>query len=211
MVNHCRLLNHPMYATIFQDVGERTRLKLLDPSSSIHSTPPQERTISLSTRSNAPQKTKKTLQTSFPTLDWKALAPQTELFDPAQPNPHLVTLINSLCDTFDDITRQCNPVAEDKVDIRVLQQLVEQMYIYAETMSAASPEDLSRKLFGSMVSYKLEECCRAICTAIAKHEQVDVSANLCPAAKKLFRQRLEMVQTLLWTSEIPKVIHHFFR
>jgi hypothetical protein len=214
-VNHDRLLNHPMYATVFEDIAADAQIKLSSPSLRIHSTSPQVHKAK-SSRSTAPPKPKKSLQTSFPTLDWEAIAQQMKLLSLVERNNNLITIINSFCDTFDDITRQCDPITQGKVDIRVLTQLVEQMDHYADNMSAASPPQLRQKIFESHSIYKLQECMRAICTAIAKHNQVEVGPSLNLVAKRSLQERLHAVDTILfsafwnrgteWASEINKVI-----
>ena len=212
--NHDRLLNHPMYAIVFEDIVADAQIKFSSPSLRIHSTSPQVLKTT-STRSTAPFKAKESLQTSFPTLDWKAIAQQMKLLGLVERNDNLITIINSFCDTFDDIIRQCTPVTKDKVDIRVLYQLVEQMDHYAENMSVASPLNLRQKLFGSMIIYKLQGCSQAICNAVAKHGPVVVSASLSSVAKRSFRLRLEAVDTILRSCPgckaggIEKVKHYF--
>jgi hypothetical protein len=214
-VNHDRLLNHPMYATVFEDIVADAQLKLPSPSLRIHSTSSQVHKAT-SSRSTAPPKPKESLQTSFPTLDWRAIAQQMKLLNLAERNDNLITIINSFCDTFDDITRQCDPITQGKVDFRVLSQLVEQMDHYADNMSTASPPQLRQKLFESHSIYKLQECMRAICTAIAKHNQVEVGSSLTLVAKRSLQERLHAVDTILsgvfwdrgikWASEINRVI-----
>jgi hypothetical protein len=218
-INHDRLLNHPMYASKYDDfdslpvVGSPIKHTRFAYHASAHHTKPKP---SVPTGSKA----KASLQTSFPTLDWKAIAEQMKLLSLVQRNAHLITMINSFCDTFNDIILKCNPINKMKVDIRILSQLVEQMDHYADNMSTASPPPLRQKLFKSHSIYKLHECMQAICNAIANHNQVDVAAKLNSAGRRLVREQLGAVDMILqedvlrngrtqWASGIENVIHYF--
>jgi hypothetical protein len=217
-INHDRLLNHPMYASKYDDfeslpvVGSSIKHTRFAFHASAQHTKPKP---SVPTGSKA----KASLQTSFPTLDWKAIAEQMKLLNVVQRNAHLITMINSFCDTFNDIILKCNPINNTKVDIRILSQLVEQMYHYADNMSTASPPLLRQKLLESHSIYKLQECMRAICNAIAKHDQVGVTAKLDFAKRWSVREQLGAVNLILldvlangrspWASGIEEVVHYF--
>jgi hypothetical protein len=158
-----------------------------------------------------------TLDILHPTYTWPNISKELNFMDSAEQVLKFNAFINGFSSAFDHIADQCRPdLFNPESGIHHLAEIITQMEGLAGNMCDAPPS-LHRKIFESPAMGSLQKCMDMVCTALAKYEEVELTAGLGLEARQVLVGQLWVVNTILmevyggemsdWESGITKVIY----